>query len=256
MPGEVFIQALRTTLRVWIRCATLNAIAIAGLLGWYAAGVPQPVRQAFARLSGEGMPLTSWADWLGAAGFGILFPLILSGYAILVGSQLMAGKEEREMLALVLAFPIPRWRIVIEKALGLTAGILLASTLLRLCLIIPALIWPTLAISAEGLTSASFELSLPAILIGNLALAVASANGRLAYSRWVSLSVLAAWSGLVFLSRLVNGLSFLSPLTESLSVQFPTPNPALARLALICTVLLSMVWIAAARAFAQRDLSE
>jgi len=256
MPGEVFFQALRSMIREWLKSIGLGVICIAGLLGWHAAGVPLSVRQAVALFSGESLPLSGWPEWLNAAGFNILFPLALCLPAILVGSQLMAGQEERGTIALVLAFPIPRWRIVIEKALGLTAGVLLVSTGLRLGLILPSLLWPEFALPAQELFDASFQLSLPATLFGSLALAIGSATGQLASARWMSLAAFAFWSGLVALSRLVRGFDFLSPLTDFFKIHFPLPNPLLDSLILVCVGLLAIVWYAAAMSFAKRDLND
>lgn len=256
MPGEVFIQTLRSTLSGWLKSLLLLCGLLAGLLGWHAAGVPLPVQQVFARLSGASLPLSGWEAWLFAAGFNLLFGLVLCGCAILTGSRLMAGAEERGALALILAFPIPRWQIVVEKALGLAAGVLLVCTALRLLAAAPGLFSPRYALNADALSLAAFTLALPPILLGSLALALASAGGRLGFARWVSLAVWGVWGGLAVLSRAVSALGFLTPVTGLYMASPNGAHPSVLMLLLGTAALLAVMWSAAASGFEQRDLSD
>ncbi len=58
------------------------------------------------------------------------FPLILAIYAILAGSGALAGEEDAGTLELILSFPIPRWQVVITKAIAIaiTLSLILALT--------------------------------------------------------------------------------------------------------------------------------
>lgn len=53
--------------------------------------------------------------WMQAAGFGLLFPAVEAVFSIKQGSWMVAGEEERGSLGLLLAAPIPRHRLVLEK---------------------------------------------------------------------------------------------------------------------------------------------
>jgi ABC-2 type transport system permease protein len=52
-------------------------------------------------------------------------PLLLAIYAITNGTGALAGEEEEGTLELLLSLPLPRWQIVIAKALAMTIAVLI-----------------------------------------------------------------------------------------------------------------------------------
>ena len=57
------------------------------------------------------------------------FPLILAIYAIIAGSSALAGEEDAGTLELILSFPIPRWQVVITKAIAVAITLFLILSL-------------------------------------------------------------------------------------------------------------------------------
>ena len=82
--------------------------------------MPPELRAMF---SIEGADLGTPAGYLNMELFTFMLPLIVAAVTVTAGSGATAGEEERGTLELLLANPIGRWRIVVEKALG---GALLA----------------------------------------------------------------------------------------------------------------------------------
>lgn len=61
------------------------------------------------------LSLTSPAGFLVGQVFGLVLPMLFVGLGVAVGSQAVAGEEEKQTLDLLLAQPIRRRRVVLEK---------------------------------------------------------------------------------------------------------------------------------------------
>ena len=191
--------------------------------------------------------LSHLGDWLQAVGFGLFFPLLLSVYASVVGSWLVAGEEERGSLGLLLAAPLARWRFMLEKS-----AVLLVSVL-RPVLVLGLILWMMglFGASVSGLVNLLLGLFLLSLLFGALALAVGSFRGRQRLSLGVTLGgLLMAFA----ISRLPPShpvgqlLRLLSPVyLYEASAANPVFLLALLALVVICLVL---AWVG----FERRDL--
>lgn len=65
-----------------------------------------------------GMSLGTFADWIGSI-LVLFMPLIASIYAIINGTATLAAEEEDGRLEMIVALPLPRWKIVTAKAIAL-----------------------------------------------------------------------------------------------------------------------------------------
>lgn len=79
------------------------------------AAMPAELRALFAV---EGANLATPAGYLNMELFMFVLPLIVMALTLTSGGGATAGEEERGTLELLLANPVPRWRVVVEKALG------------------------------------------------------------------------------------------------------------------------------------------
>lgn len=66
-----------------------------------------------------GMNLGTFAGWVGSILL-IFLPLIAAVYAIINGTGTLAAEEEDGRLEMMVTLPIPRWQIVIAKAIALS----------------------------------------------------------------------------------------------------------------------------------------
>ena len=139
------------------------------------------------------------AGWLDTEIASVYGPLVVAGSAIAAAAATLAGEEERRILALVLAHPVPRTGLLLAKAAGialLTAGLGVACWL-------GLLIAVALAgggIGAGKLAALALHLAFLGLAFGALALALGGVTGRRAVAAGGSAAVAVAM-------YLVNGLA-------------------------------------------------
>jgi ABC-2 type transport system permease protein len=160
--------------------------------------------QAFIAFGGQ-VDYSSAAGYLGIELFSLMVPLLFLVAAIATGAATIAGEEERGTLELLLANPVSRARVVLEKSLALALEIGGLGIVLWLALWIGALA-VGMDISAEHLAAATLAAVLLAIAYGEIAVLVGAASGK----RSLTIGVTAA-AGVA--GYLVNGLA---PLVDAL----------------------------------------
>lgn len=210
MLPSVMLRGLRDqrrSLLVW-------GIALAALVGMYAAVYPSVKGDSsFAKLIDEmpkayralfttgssGPDFTTPSGYLNTELLTFMGPMLVFLYAIGTGAGALAGEEDRRTLDLLLANPVTRRRVLLEKFTLIVTG----------TAILMAVLW--LALLAEG-TAAGMDLSLTktaaalvhlgllGIEFGALALLVGAASGHVAASRAVPALV-------AVVAYLVNGLA-------------------------------------------------
>ena len=117
------------------------------------------------------------AGWLDTEIASVYGPLVVAGSAIAAAAATIAGEEERRILALVLAHPVPRTGLLLAKA----AGIALLVAGLGLACWLGLLIAVALAgggIGAGNLAALALHLALLGLAFGALALALGGVTGR------------------------------------------------------------------------------
>lgn len=218
MPPSVLVRTARDqrrSLQVW-------AGSIIVLVGIYAALYPSiKGNTSYSKLINE-MPkayralfsVTSGADFTSAVGYlntellSFMGPLLVLLYSIGAGSAALAGEEDRHTLDLLLANPVSRSRVVLEKFAALTGGVTVLMVVLWLALVAEG--------AAAGMdtpvadsAAAALHLGLLAVEFGALALLVGALTGHLTASRAVPAVV-------AVVAYLINGLgqivSWLRPI--------------------------------------------
>jgi ABC-2 type transport system permease protein len=117
------------------------------------------------------------AGWLDTEIASVYGPLVVAGSAIAAAAATIAGEEERRILALVLAHPVPRTRLLVAKA----AAIALLVAGLGLACWLGLLISVALAgggIGAGKLAALAVHLAFLGLAFGALALALGGVTGR------------------------------------------------------------------------------
>jgi ABC-2 type transport system permease protein len=146
---------------------------------------------------------TQLASFLSSELLGVILPLILPFYGIIILSNVVAGAEERGRLDVLLGNPIPRWNLVI----GTFAVV--AVFLFVLVAVVGTVVWVVasvldLDLAARQSYRAAFALWPLTMTFGALALAISSVVRQ----RALSLGIPAAT---VFLMYLVNVIGKLAP---------------------------------------------
>lgn len=156
--------------------------------------------------------LTSPVGYLSSQLYLVFLPAVLLVFAIGRGTSALAGEEEAHTLDLILAQPVSRGSLYLQKLAGLVVGVVL----LALASLVPTLLLagPTgLDLPVTSLLSVTMQLAGLLILFGVLALAVSAAVGR----KGAGIAVSAGFAFLTFLidglGQSVDWLGHLRPLT-------------------------------------------
>ena len=149
------------------------------------------------------MTLTSPAGYLNSQWFANLLPILLSIFGIGLGARLLAGEEGEGRLELVLAHPVARRRVLVERG---TAGFVLLLGLFVVPTAVLVALAPAFGLDGVGigaLTAASAAGWLLALLHSAVTFAVGAWTGR----RPVALAAGAAITGAGFLLQSLANVS-------------------------------------------------
>jgi ABC-2 type transport system permease protein len=162
----------------------------------YLNQMPAALRSLFAA---SGADLSTPVGYVQVELFSLMAPLLLILYCITAGAAAVAGEEERHTLEVLLANPISRRRIVLEKLAALSAGAALLGAATAAALLAAGPL-AGMTLPASHVVSASIQLTLLGIVFGSMALAVGAGTGRAGLSRAVP-------AGAAVLGYVVNGLA-------------------------------------------------
>ncbi|SDZ40548.1 ABC-2 type transport system permease protein [Micromonospora pattaloongensis] len=143
--------------------------------------------------------LTSAAGYLGSSVYGLLVPLLIVVFSVGAGTRAIAGDEEAGTLDLLLAHPVGRVRLAVQRYAALLVALAVIVTLL--CLAMLALRGPAQfdGVTAGELAAITLQLLLFGGFFGALAFAVGAATGRKGLTLGIS-------AGVAVLAYLANGV--------------------------------------------------
>ena len=167
------------------------------------SAIPPALRSAF-----NITDFTYLAGFLSSELFGVILPLVLPFYGIVILSNVVAGNEERGRLDVLLGNPIPRWQLV--------AGtwFVVALFLLAMVAVFGTVIWAVaaaqnLSLSANEAYRATFALWPPALVFSTLALAVSTLARQRAVAIGIPGAVVLLSYLILVIGRLADPLSFV-----------------------------------------------
>lgn len=167
--------------------------------------------QAFS--GGIGIDFSSPDGWVNSQFFANVGPLIFIIYGVILGAGALGREEDRGTAELLLTTPVPRRRIVIEKALAFVALLALLGLVLFVSLLAGAQAFD-MELGVGDVLAASAQTALLGAFFGALALAISAALGPRGHA--------AAISGAVAFAAFI--LYSLAPVVESLDeVQKASP---------------------------------
>lgn len=211
--------------------------------------------KAFVSFGGE-FDFSTAAGYLAAELFSLVVPLLLLIAAIGAGARAIAGEEEAHTLDLLLANPISRTRLVLEKLAVVVIELIVIAAVLWFALVVCSRIFG-LEVSAPHLLAAVVSAGLIAVAFGALAAAVGAATGR-------RVIAIAAGAALALASYLVNALSPLVPAIDRIRWLSPWYHYASSDAlrqgidvghALVLVGIFAAAVLLAPLAFARRDLA-
>jgi ABC-2 type transport system permease protein len=195
------------------------------------------------------------AGWLRTEIASVYGPLVFAGVAITGAAATTAGEEQDRILALVLAHPVPRERLLVAKAAALVAELAgLAVATFAGLLIAVALAGG--GIGAGRLAALAVHLFFLGVAAAALALALGAGTGRRSVAAGGAAAVIVTMWLVNGFAPLVDGLSWLKYLTVFHYYEDPDPltkglQPG--GMAVLAAVAVALVACGVA-AFARRDL--
>jgi ABC-2 type transport system permease protein len=183
-------------------------------------------------------------------------PVILAVLGIALGTQAVAGEEDRGTIDLLLAQPVTRTQIIVEKfaAAAVLIGVVVTALFLTLLVLDPLV---DLGFDLAGLFGANVTLGLFALLFCALALAVGAISGNRGLTVGVSAGVTAALFFVHGLAPLVDSMAWLAELTPFHWLQDPDPlaNGLDALAVLIFAAVTAVLLAVAVWGFNRRDIA-
>jgi ABC-2 type transport system permease protein len=162
--------------------------------------------KAFIAFGGE-LDYTSGAGYLGSELFAFMVPLLLAIAAIGAGARATAGEEEAGTIDLLLANPVSRRRLIVEKAAALVTEVALLGLVLWASLLVGVEI-VGMDVSAANLAGATCAAALLALSFGAIAVLAGAISGRRSVAIGVPAAVGVASYLISSLGSLVDSLEF------------------------------------------------
>lgn len=207
MLREVWTKSLRDQRRSLL----LWSVSLVLLVGMYAAfypsfrgsqnytdlinQMPKALRDLFT--AGAGGDLSSGPGFVYMELLSFMAPTLLLIYAIGVGAQAIAGEEDARTMELLLATPITRRRLLLDKCLAMIIGAAILATVMGVAVVVFGAV-TGMGLSTMNVFASMTHLVLLALVFGALALLVGAATGNVALARAIP-------AGLAVAAYLLNG---------------------------------------------------
>ncbi len=133
--------------------------------------------EVFQALIGDAETYTTAEGFLNAEVFSFMGPLIFAAFAIVAGAGAIAGEEESHTLDQLLANPISRTSVLLQKAAALLTGLAALSIALGIGLVAGSKI-AGFDLSVTGTAQAIVSMYVFGATMGLLALSIGAATGR------------------------------------------------------------------------------
>jgi ABC-2 type transport system permease protein len=184
MLRNVFTKTLwdqRRSLLAW--AIGITAVGL-GYAAFYPAMRSPEFEEAMAAFPPEIMDAMGFADittpagYVGSTTFGLLGPALILVFAAALGGSAIAGDEEPGRLDLILAHPVSRWSVLVQRFTAMVVSMLVVCAILAVGLIAISGPAELTDIGVANIVSASIHLALLGIVFGALAIGISAATGR------------------------------------------------------------------------------
>jgi ABC-2 type transport system permease protein len=208
------------TLRVNRRSLLLWSLALAATVLLYLAFYPsihdnaaayekaiEGLPEALKRLSGGTGDIASPTGYLQGQFYATFGFILLMVFTVGRGARAIAGDEQAGLLELVMATPVSRERLVVERVAALTVEALVTGVVILLTLVILGPSFELGSIPFSNLVAATLSAVVGALVFGFAALAIGAVTGSRATALGLGSAIAAASFLYTTLSPLVSGLA-------------------------------------------------
>ncbi len=246
-----------------VALTVLVLLALGAMLGPMYTVIDEDLRTFADQLPDALLAMIGFADlgtpegWYQTEHFSVMGPIAAITVAVLVGGRALAGEERDRTMGLLLANPITRRRVVLEKAAAMATHVTAVGAVMWLSTLAGSVLGG-LGMRVANVAAASLLLTLVGLVFGGVALALGAATGR------VKVAVFGT-TGLAVALFLVNSLLQLNAELAGWARWSPfwyylTSDPLSAGLrwghAAVLAALAGALLVAAVALFDRRDLRQ
>ncbi|WP_328400754.1 ABC transporter permease subunit [Nocardia sp. NBC_00403] len=184
MLPDIYTQTItdnRRSLVAWSAGIAAVGLMYAGFYPQVASGGMADAVQNYPDAMREALRLddmSSAAGYLGSSVFGLLLPLLAMIFGVTFGARAIAGDEESGYLDLLLAYPVSRTRLALQRFTALVTGAVAIGMLVFLGMLTIRSAADLDSISVGEFAAQCLNLALLAITFGALAIGLGAAIGR------------------------------------------------------------------------------
>ena len=158
--------------------------------------MPEAFRSLFAA---AGADMSTSVGYIQVELLSFMGPIAVLIYGITAGVGAVAGEEDRHTMDMLLANPVSRARLVLDKFAAMVLGVFLLAAVTGAALLLEGML-VDMGLPVGGVTAAMLHMALLGVVFGSLALALSAATGRAGASRAVPIVV-------AVVAYVVNGLA-------------------------------------------------
>jgi ABC-2 type transport system permease protein len=130
-----------------------------------------------ALIGGNDWDLSTATGFLNIELFPLILPALLAGFAIVLGSGFTAGEEARGTIDVLLSYPVPRWRMVLEKIAALAIAMVVICVAM-LAGIEAGALFSDSPVDLDKVSAGLFLGTIMSLAFGMMALALAAWRGN------------------------------------------------------------------------------
>ncbi len=189
--------------------------------------------------------------------FGLMAPIAVMVVTVAIAARALAGEEERRTMGLLLANPLPRSRVVIEKSVAMAVHAAVVGLAIFGSVALGSALGG-LGMRLDGIAAAALLVTLLGLLFGALALALGAATGRSRVAVFGAIGAALAFhvaNAVLPLAESLAGWARLTPFHYYLSSDPLANGLAWSHAALLAGLTVALVAVAATL-FERRDLRQ
>jgi ABC-2 type transport system permease protein len=189
--------------------------------------------------------------------FGMMAPVAVMAVTMVMGARSLAGEEARRTMGLLLANPVSRMGVLMQKTAAMIVGAIVVG-LSTFAGVAGGSLLGGLGMSIGNIAATSLLVTLVGLVFGSLALAISAATGRVktaTYGSLVIAVILFLWNAFIPLDEKIAGWAGWSPFYYYLSSD-PLNNGMNWSHAAILTALVVLLVGVAVPLFNRRDLRQ
>lgn len=219
MLGNVFLKSLRDQRRALVGWSVGVIALVAVMAALYPSVRAMPDLEQFLASYPEAMrelfnieAITTGPGYLNAELYSIMLPALFIVFAVGRGARLLAGDEEAGTLEPLIVTPVPRTRLLLDKAAALAVAVLALGGVVFVATIVSSVAFD-MGVGAADSAVGALAVVLLGLEHGWLALAVGAASGRRTLAIAVASTVAVAGYVLYVLGELVTSVEPWQPIS-------------------------------------------